>query len=195
MKLMMVVVVSAVAMALGACQSIPKDETLAQYCGDVKHADKVVCKVNVEIDGQKTALASTNMTLSQARAIADKAMAQANTAHQTAMQAQQTAMQAQQTAMDAQKAAVLTCETKTIRRTSTGSCSPGYKLVSCTQTHYTKHAGGPSIMRSIDDAQCTFQTKVLEVQARCCADGAIQPTEVNETAPAKPTPAAPATSR
>ncbi len=188
MKLTMMVAVSAVAMALGACQSIPKEQTLAQYCGDVKHADKDVCKVNVEIDGQKTALASTNMTLSQARAIADKALAQANTA-------QQTALQAQQTAIDAQKAAVLTCETKTIRRTSTGSCSPGYKLVSCTQTHYTKHAGGPSIMRSIDDAQCTFQTKVLEVQARCCADGAVQPTEVNQTAPAKPAPAAPATSR
>ena len=116
MKLTMMVAVSAVAMALGACQSIPKEQTLAQYCGDVKHADKDVCKVNVEIDGQKTALASTNMTLSQARAIADKALAQANTA-------QQTALQAQQTAIDAQKAAVLTCETKTIRRTSTGSSS------------------------------------------------------------------------
>jgi hypothetical protein len=188
MKLKMMVAVSAVAMALGACQSIPKEQTLAQYCGDVKHAEKDVCKVNVEIDGQRTALASTNMSLSEARGIADRALAQANTA-------QQTAMQAQQTAMDAQKAAVFNCETKTIRKTSTGSCSPGYKLVSCTQTHYTKRAGGPSIMRSIDDAQCTFQTKVLEVQARCCADGAVQPTEVNDTAPAAPVPAAPATSR
>jgi fructose-specific component phosphotransferase system IIB-like protein len=188
MKLTMMVAAAAVTMALGACQTIPKEQTLAQYCGDVKHADKDVCKVNVEIDGQKTALASTNMSLSQARAIADRALAQANTA-------QQTALQAQQSAVDAQKAAVFNCETKTIRRTSTGSCSPGYKLVSCTQTHYTKRAGGPSIMRSIDDGQCTFQTKVLEVQARCCADGAVQPTEVKDTAPAAPTPAAPATSK
>jgi hypothetical protein len=190
MKLAMVAAAATAAMALGACQNIPKDQSLAQYCGDVQHADKDVCKVNVEIDGQRTALASTNMSLSEARSIADKALAQAGAA-------QQTAMQAQQTAIDAQKAAVLTCETKTIRRTSTGSCSPGYKLVSCTQTHYTRRAGGPSIMRSIDDQQCTFQTKVLEVQARCCADGAVQPTEVNDTAPAAPapTPAAPATSR
>jgi hypothetical protein len=191
MKLKVMAATAAVAMALGACQSIPKEQTLAQYCGDVKHADKDVCKVNVEIDGQKTALASTNMSLSQARAIADQALAQANTA-------QQTALQAQQTAIDAQKAAVLTCETRTLRRTSTGSCSPGYKLVSCTQTHYTKRAGGLSIMRSIDDQQCTFQTKVLEVQARCCADGAVQPTEVSEPQPAaqpEPVPAAPATSK
>jgi hypothetical protein len=192
MKLTMMVAAAAVAMALGACQSIPKEQTLAQYCGDVKHADKDVCKVNVEIDGQKTALASTNMSLSEARGIADRALAQANTAQQTALQAQQTA----QSAIDAQKAGSFNCETKTIRRTSTGSCSPGYKLVSCTQTHYTKRAGGPSIMRSIDDSQCTFQTKVLEVQARCCADGAVQPTEVNEpAAPTQPTASAPATSK
>src|ERR1700755_1288452 len=125
MKLTMMVAVSAVAMALGACQSIPKEQTLAQYCGDVKHADKDVCKVNVEIDGQKTALASTNMSLSQARAIADKALAQANTAQQTALQAQQTA----QTVMDAQKAGSFNCETKTIRRNSTGSDSPGHQRV------------------------------------------------------------------
>ena len=68
MKLKVMAATAAVAMALGACQSIPKEQTLAQYCGDVKHADKDVCKVNVEIDGQKTALASTNMSLSQARA-------------------------------------------------------------------------------------------------------------------------------
>lgn len=188
MKLRMVAATAAVAMALGACQSIPDDQTLAQYCGDAAHANKDVCKVNVEIDGQKTALASTNMSLSEARKIADRALADANTA-------QQTALQAQQTAIDAQKAAAFNCETKTIRRSKTGSCSPGYKLVSCTQTHYTTRAGGPSIMRSIDDSQCVFQTRVLEIQARCCATGAVQPTEVNTPAPAEPAPSAPATSR
>jgi hypothetical protein len=190
MRLKIVAAISAVAMTmgLGACQTIPEKTSLADYCAKPDHATKDVCKVNVEIDGQKTALASTNMSLSQARSIADKALANAATAQSTAEKAQQTAMEAQKAAMTPPP---LTCETKTVRRSNTGSCSPGYKLVSCTQTHYTKRAGGVSIMRSIDDGACTFQTKVLEIQARCCADGQPTATQVNDTAPATPAPPAP----
>lgn len=188
MSIKLIAAASAVAAAalLASCQSIPDKTSLADYCANADHANKDVCKVNVEIDGQKTALASTNMSLSEARAIADKAMATAETAQQTALTAQHTAEQAANTP--------LTCETKTFRRSKTGSCSPGYKLVSCTQTHYTTRAGGVSIMRSIDDAQCTFQTKVLEIAARCCADGQPPATDVSTPAPSEPAPESPATS-
>jgi 2',3'-cyclic-nucleotide 2'-phosphodiesterase (5'-nucleotidase family) len=193
MRLKMMAAISAVAMTMGlaSCQTIPEKMSLADYCANADHATKDVCKVNVEIDGQKTALASTNMSLSQARSIADKAMSTATGAQAAADRAQQAAMEAQKIASNPPP---LTCETKTVRRAKSGSCSPGYKLVSCTQTHYTKKAGGMSIMRSIDDAECTFQAKVLEIQARCCADGQPPATEVKDTAPATPAPTAPATS-
>ena len=63
-------------------------------------------------------------------------------------------------------------------------------LVGCAQTHYTKRAGGPSIIRSINDSSCTFATRVLEIQARCCMVGAAAaPTQpVEETKPATPAP-------
>ena len=60
----------------------------------------------------------------------------------------------------------------------------------CTQTHFTKRAGGMAIIRSIDDSKCTFSAKVLEVQARCCMVGT--PTQTAMAAP-EPAPAAPMT--
>jgi hypothetical protein len=163
--------------------------SVAQYCGDAKNANKDVCKVNVEIDGQKKALAQTNMTLSEARAVADDAMRRANAAQTTADAAQSTANQALQQA-------ALNCETKTINRQKNGACSPGYKLLSCTQTRYTFRAGAPSILRKISDEGCTFNDKVLEMQVRCCAMGNVPTTTEasvttteQPTAPKQPTPA------
>ena len=172
------------AMAAAGCQQIPKDQTVAEYCADANNGNKDVCKINVEIDGQRRALAQTNMTLSEARAVADDALRRANAAQASADQANAAV----------QKAA-LNCETKTIQRQKTGACSPGYKLLSCTQTRYTFNAGAPSIMREISDDGCRFQSQVLEMQVRCCAVGDVPTTteasvtEPAPTAPVHPTPA------
>ncbi len=165
-----------------ACQTIPKEQTVAQYCANPDKANKDVCKINVEIDGQKQALSQTNMTLTQARAVADEALSKAYAA-------QQTADAAQATANTALANANLNCETKTIQRSKVGACAPGYKVLSCTQTRYTYSAGAPSILRAIDDQQCRFNDKVLEMQVRCCMTGAAPaPMPANATAvPETPT--------
>lgn len=163
------------AMASG-CQSIPKEMTVMEYCADAKNANKDVCKINVELDGQKRALADTNMSLSRARAIADEALTTANSAKATAEQA-------------LAREDDVYCETRTFNRVNIGTCSSGYKVVSCTQTRYTKRAGGPSIMREINDEQCRFNDKVLEIQVRCChAGSAARPLEAvnSTTAPSEP---------
>jgi hypothetical protein len=62
----------------------------------------------------------------------------------------------------------LHCETNTINQTDTGSCPANFRLMSCTQTRFTHRAGGPSIMRDINDKTCRFNTRVLEMKVRCC---------------------------
>jgi hypothetical protein len=173
------------ALAAAACQQIPKDMTVAEYCANANNTNKDVCKINVEIDGQRRSLAQTNMTLAEARAVADDALSRAKAAQATADAAQAAVQKAQ-----------LTCETKTIQRQKSGSCSPGYKLLSCTQTRYTFRAGAPSIMRQISDDGCRFQDQVLEMQVRCCAVGEVPiateasaTPEPQPTAPQQPTPA------
>ncbi len=166
-----------VAALVSGCQTVPKEMTVMEYCSNAKNANKDVCKINVELDGQKRALADTNMSLSRARAIADEALSTATSAKSTAEQA-------------LAREDDVHCETRTFNRVNTATCSSGYKVVSCTQTRYTKRAGGPSIMREINDEQCRFNDKVLEIQVRCChAGAAARPLEaVNST----PTPSAPA---
>ncbi|HVY04030.1 MAG TPA: hypothetical protein VG983_10275 [Caulobacterales bacterium] len=85
----------------------------------------------------------------------------------------------------------MACQTITLRHTASASCAAGYTLMGCTQTHYTKRAGGMAIIRAIDDQQCTFNSKVLEVQARCCMVGAPTQTAMAEPAPETPAPPAP----
>jgi len=152
------------ALAAAGCQTIPKDMSVAEYCADADHANKDVCKINVEIDGQKRALAQTNMSLSEARMVANDALTRASAA-------QAAAEKAQSTAEMAQKAATMNCETRTVQRSKTGACAPGYKVQSCVQTRYTFRAGAPSILRAIGEDGCRFQDKVLEMQVRCCAMG------------------------
>ncbi len=159
---------AAAAMTLAACQSFPSDMSVADYCANADNAGEAVCKLNVEIDGQKTALADTNLRLSDARAVADSATTAAEEAKAAAARAQATADQA----LSRANAALdddLVCETRTIQQTNIGSCAEGYKLMSCTQTRYTYRAGGPSILREINDKQCRFHDRVLEMQVRCCA--------------------------
>ena len=72
-KFLAAAAVAAVGLAATACQQIPEDQTVVQYCSNPDNVNKDVCKVNVEIDGQKRALSETNMSLAQARQIATSA--------------------------------------------------------------------------------------------------------------------------
>jgi len=157
--------IAAVALAAGvaACQGIPKEQTVAQYCAVPDHQDEGVCKLKVEIDGQSVALADTDMRLSQARNVADGAATAAAEAKELAAAAMARAEEA------ANKTDDVVCETRTIQNSAIGTCRPGFTLTSCTQTRYTYRAGGMSIMREINDQQCRFNSKVLEMQVRCCA--------------------------
>jgi hypothetical protein len=155
--------------------------TVVEYCSNPDNLNKDVCKVNVEIDGQKRALAETTMSLSQARQIADAALSKANNAQSTADQALQQASAAMS------KDTALNCETKTIQHAKSGSCAPGMKLLSCTQTRYTFKAGAPSILRKVSDDGCTFNGKVLEMQVRCCTVGPMPVTPTEASVPAEPT--------
>jgi hypothetical protein len=177
------------ALAAAGCQQIPENMSVAEYCASGDYANKDVCKINVEIDGQKRSLAQTNMSLSEARMVAEDALRRASAA-------QASADQAQASAMAAQKAAVMNCETKTVQRSKTGACAPGYKVQSCVQTRYTFRAGAPSILRAIGEDGCRFQDQVLEMQVRCCAMGDVPPSNEavavsveKPTAPSRPQPA------
>ena len=55
---------------LAACQS-RENVTVADYCADPDRAWENVCQLNVEINGTKTALADTDLRLSEARSIAN----------------------------------------------------------------------------------------------------------------------------
>ena len=80
------------------------------------------------------------------------------------------------------------CVTRTLNSTRAGTCDPGYTLTGCTQTRYTRRAGGMAILRSVNDTECRFNGNVLEVQVRCCAMGPNPPpaTMVRDTAPPAP---------
>jgi hypothetical protein len=178
---------AAVAMALAAtaCQAIPDDMTVVEYCSNADNLNKDVCKVNVEIDGQKRALAETNMSLSQARQIADSALARANSA-------QSSADAAKAAADAAMTQAAFNCETKTVSRAKVGACGTGYKVQSCVQTRFTYRAGAPSILREISDDGCRFNDQVLEMQIRCCTTGP-KPEPTEAAAPVTEQPTAPQT--
>lgn len=157
---------AAIAAALFAagCQTTGAgaDMSVAQFCADPANMDDYVCQMKLELDGQSTELAATSMSLADARAVADSAMTKAEEAAAKAEAARSLANSAMLKASD------LDCKTMTIQKTNIGSCEPGYTLMSCTQTRYTYAAGGPSIMREIDDQQCRFHSRVLEMKVRCC---------------------------
>ncbi len=153
---------------LAGCQLIPAEQTVAEYCANPDKANEAVCKLKVEIDGNSTALADTNMRLSEARSMADSATSAAAAAQASADAAQASADAAMARADEA-FAKEVQCETRTIQNTDTGTCRPGYALTSCTQTRYTTRAGGLSFLREINDEKCRFNSRVLEMQVRCCA--------------------------
>ena len=126
---------------LAGCQLIPAEQTVAEYCANPDKANEAVCKLKVEIDGNSTALADTNMRLSEARSMADSATSAAAAAQASADAAQASADAAMARADEA-FAKEVQCETRTIQNTDTGTCRPGYALTSCTQTRYTTRAAG-----------------------------------------------------
>ena len=121
------------------------DKSVAEYCADPKKANTDTCKVQAGV-----AANATKITAVEAKA--DAAMTAANAAN-------------------ARQDGVF-CETRTVRYAKSGACSQGYTLMGCTQSRYWKRAGGVSIMREIDDKECTYATKVLELKVRCCMVGA-----------------------
>ena len=170
------------ALALAGCQNlIPQEMSVADYCADPDKAQENVCRLKVEIDGQTTALSDTDMRLSDARGVADSASDAAARAQATADEAMQRANAA------LAKTDEMVCETRTVQKTDTGTCRPGYTLTSCTQTRYTTRAGRLSFLREINDEKCRFNERVLEMQVRCCntASAAPQPEDatVNENMP------------
>lgn len=164
---------------LAGCQMIPSEQTVAEYCANPDKADEAVCKLKVEIDGNSTALADTNMRLSEARSMADSATSAAADARARADAAQARADAAMALAGEANSKEVQ-CETRTIQNTDTGTCRPGYALTSCVQTRYTTRAGGLSFLREINDEKCRFNSRVLEMQVRCCAVSGTAPEPVDE---------------
>jgi hypothetical protein len=170
------------ALALAGCQSlIPQEMSVADYCANPDKAGENVCRLKVEIDGQSTAIAETDMRLSEARNVAESATSAAAAAQATADEAKAAAEAA------LAKTDEMVCETRTIQKTDTGTCRPGYVLTSCNQTRYTTRAGGLSFLREINDEKCRFNERVLEMQVRCCstASAAPQPqdTTINENMP------------
>lgn len=164
------------AMGLAGCQNlIPQEMSVADYCANPDKAQENVCRLKVEIDGQSTALSDTDMRLSDARGVADSAAS-------AAAQAQATADAAMQRAEEAMaKTDEMVCETRTVQKTDTGTCRPGYTLTSCTQTRYTTRAGGLSFLREINDEKCRFNDRVLEMQVRCCNTASAAPAPQDET--------------
>lgn len=161
------------ALSVSACMNIPNEMTVAEYCANPNKAAENVCRLKVEIDGQSSALADTDMRLSDAFKLTAEAQATADSAKADAAAAMTTAQEA------LAKGDSMVCETRTVQKTNVGTCREGYTLTSCTQTRYTTRAGGPSILREINDQQCRFNDRVLEMQVRCCgtASSVPQPTD------------------
>jgi hypothetical protein len=150
------------ATAAVGCTSTLNGRQLGEYCSVERNAGKDLCAVNKEIQSTRADLAVTTKTANDAMSVATQANSK-----------------------------TVVCQTATLRHVKSASCAAGYTLMGCTQTHFTKRAGGMAIIRSVNDQQCTFSAKVLEVQARCCMVGA--PTQTAMVAPAPAPQAAPAT--
>ena len=54
----------AMAISMAACQQIPEDMTVVEYCSNPDNINKDVCKVNVEVDGQRLTLSNLDKVLS-----------------------------------------------------------------------------------------------------------------------------------
>ena len=164
MRIASILAATVLALLAAGCANRTGDMTIAEWCAaDSGRANTDICKQHADTQEVRT-------TLGQRIA---EVFGVANRAQSTADQAM---------------AREITCVTRTLNRTRTGTCDPGYTLTGCTQTRYTTGAGGMAIMRSVNDTECRFNGRVLEVQVRCCAMGPNPPpaTQVRDTAPPEP---------
>lgn len=164
---------------LGACANRTGDSTVAAYCADPRKADEDICKLYAEDVSTRTTLGGR---IEQVFGVANDARSRADRAQSTA-----------DSAMTAVNATQMHCVTRTMRNQQAGSCDSGYTLTGCTQTRYTTRAGGMAILRSVNDQECRFNTRVLEMQVRCCYAGPNPPpaTLVTEVSPAPERPFTP----
>ena len=160
-------VVGFAALAAACATGHTGKKSLEDYCATGNNSRTDICKVNAASatrDSQIRQIAQSGVdAAARAQSTADAALARQDNVY---------------------------CETRTFRRSDTGSCSAGYTLVGCAQTHYTYKSGGPTVIRELNDTSCRFATRVLEIQARCCMVGAAAaPQEpVVNTRPAKSAP-------
>ena len=152
------------AVAVTGCTETLKGRSLAEYCAIEKNVDKDLCAVNGEIVKTNQAVAAVDRKADEAKSAAASAQATANEAN----------------------AKQVNCVTNTLNRVNAGSCAQGYTLMGCTQTRYTTRAGGMAILRSINDSECKYNGRVLEVQVRCCQVGAPITTASTPTTPGRP---------
>jgi len=167
MRIASILAVAVLGLTLGACANRTGDMTIAEWCAqDPGRANTDICKQHADTENVRSTL---GQRIAETLGIAQRA----------------------QTTADAAMARDISCVTRTLNRTRTGSCDPGYTLTGCTQTRYTTRAGGMAILRSVNDTECRFNSQVLEVQVRCCAMGPNPPpaTMVRDQTP--PTPETP----
>jgi len=168
MRMKSILVGSMLAATLAGCATgLPSDMTVAEYCANPDRASEEVCRLKVEIDGNATALAETNMSLREARQMTESAMSAANAAQASADAAQSRADAAFSLAEHLSEQD-LDCKTTTVQQSNIGTCEPGYTVMGCVQTRYTHRAGGLSFLRELNNEQCRFNSQVLEMQVRCC---------------------------
>lgn len=170
MRIASILAAAALALFAGACANRTGDMTIADWCAaDSGRANTDICKQHADTEQVRTGLgdriAGVLGIANRAQSTADQAMGRN-----------------------------VVCVTRTLNRTRTGTCDPGYSLTGCTQTRYTERAGGLAILRAINDSECRYNARVLEVQVRCCAMGPNPPpaTMVRDTpapAPQAPQPA------
>ena len=160
LRLAAIVLVSAI---LAACETPAERISVAEYCADIGNAEDNICEMKFELDGQSRRLSDTELTVSSARRLAQTAMGRADSAMARAEAVERNLLANKDE---------LSCKTVIFNQSKTGSCDAGYKLTSCHQTRFTHRAGGLSILREINDQQCRFHDRVLEMQLRCCEVGA-----------------------
>jgi hypothetical protein len=167
MRIASILAAAALALLATACANRTGDQTISEWCGqDSSRADTDICKQHANTEEVRTTLGSR---IAEVFGVANRAQATADQA----------------------MTREISCVTRTLNRTQTGTCDPGYSLTGCTQTRYTHRAGGLAILRSVSDTECRFNGRVLEVQVRCCAMGPNPPPATMVSTQAPPEPATP----
>ncbi|MEM6653776.1 MAG: hypothetical protein AAF582_14330 [Pseudomonadota bacterium] len=182
MRMKSIIAGSMLAFVLAGCETgLPTGMSVADYCADVNNAEEDVCRLKVEIDGNATALAETNLSLNEARQVADSAVSAAASAQASADAAQAKADEAHEMAT-ALSESDLDCKTAVVQQSNIGTCDAGYTVMGCVQTRYTHRAGGLSFLRELNNDQCRFNSQVLEMHVRCCRSASVMGTAEMSTA-------------